>query len=234
MTRRYPEFGAAVVEAEPASPPSRRCRFGTLDIVYDERVLQPRPWTLEQSRWAAELAADACPGPLLELCAGVGHIGLAAAVLADRDLIQVEVDPVAARYAEANAAGAGWTGRVEVRAASVEQALRPGERFPVVIADPPYIRTADLCRFPEDPRLAVDGGVDGLAGVRACLAVAARHLVVGGVCVLQVAGPGQAAAIDKWMADGRTGLSLEETRVVDAERAVVLLRQTGSEAQVPG
>jgi hypothetical protein len=56
----------------------RSCSFGPLLIHYDEPVLTPRPWTLLQSYRAAEICADAEPGSLLELCAGVGHIGLVA------------------------------------------------------------------------------------------------------------------------------------------------------------
>jgi len=204
---------------------TRRCRFGPLDVVYDERVLVPRLWTLAQSLWAAELAASAAPGRLLELCAGVGHIGLATAVLADRDIVQVELDPVAAAHARANAERAGWGGRAEIRVQPLTDALRPDERFPLVIADPPYLPTRLVDRFPDDPRLAIDGGIDGLEVVRTCLAVAARHLVDGAALLLQVAGAGQAdqvAAVARH--DPAGGLVPEETRVVDRERAIMLLR----------
>lgn len=200
------------------------CRFGPLHIAYNHQVLEPRAWTLAQSRWAAELAADAEPGPLLELCAGAGQIGLAAAVLADRDLVQVELDEVAAGFALGNADRAGWSGRVQVRVARLEDALQPGERFPLVIADPPYLRSKDVTRFPDDPRLAIDGSEDGLAVVRVCLAVAAGHLLPGGALVLQVAGPGQARQVGDMAAAG--ALRPEATKVVDEERAIVLLRRS--------
>lgn len=210
-----------------AAEPEQRCRFGPLDIAYDRRVLVPRAWTLEQSRWAAELSAEAAPGPLLELCAGVGQIGLAAAVLAGRDLVQVELDPVAAAYAVANAARAGWADRVQVRVRRLQHAVGPDERFAVVIADPPYLRTGEMDRFPADPRLAIDGGADGLDVVRDCLDVAARHLVEGGALVLQVAGPGQADEVEALAAASPRALVPAGRRVVDHERAVLLLRHPG-------
>jgi len=203
---------------------ARCCRFGPIDVDFDDRVLVPRPWTLTHSEWAAEVAADADPGPLLELCAGVGHIGLAAAVLADRDLVQVELDPVAAGYARANAERAGWGDRVEVRVGRLEDAVGQDERFPLVIADPPYLPTGEIGRFPGDPRLAIDGGDDGLDVVRACLAVASLHLEGGGGLLLQVAGPAQAEAV---AALATPRLQPEETRVVDEARAVLLLRRPG-------
>jgi methylase of polypeptide subunit release factors len=203
------------------------CRFGPLDLEYDERVLTPRGWTLVQSKWAAELAADAAPGPLLELCAGAGHIGLAAAVLADRDLVQVEADPIAAMYAVANAARAGWGDRVQVRVERLQTAVRADERFGVILADPPYLRSDDVARWPGDPVTAIDGGADGLELIHACLAVAAEHLDADGVLLLQVAGPAQDAEIANLVAARPDlGLCRDETRVVDDARAVVLFRRS--------
>lgn len=203
----------------PAGP--RRCRFGPLEIEFDERVLTPRPWTLAQSEWAAELAAIAPPGPLLELCAGAGQIGLAAARLSGRTLVQVEADPVAAGYAAANAERAGLATAVEVRCDRLETALAPDEQFPIVLADPPYLRSADTARWPADPLTAIDGGPDGLALIRACLDAAARALPAGGVLLLQVPGPAQAQLVAA-TAGGR--FRAESLRVTDPERAVQLLR----------
>lgn len=196
----------------------RFCRFGPLVVEYDERVLTPRPWTVRQSSWAAELAVDARPGPILELCAGAGHIGLAAAMLADRDLVQVEADPVAASYAALNAARAGWGRRTEIRLQRLRSAMRPGEHFPLMIADPPYLRSSDVARWPDDPVAAIDGGADGLGVIRDCLALAAAHLQIGGRLLLQIAGPEQDAQLAVPAALRRGGRC-----VVDAERAVVRL-----------
>jgi release factor glutamine methyltransferase len=203
---------------------ARTWRFGPLLVEYDERVLAPRTWTLEQSTWAAELAADAPAGPILELCAGAGHIGLAAAVLADRDLVQVEADPVAAGYAVANAARAGRGGRVDVRTASLTDAVHPDERFPLMIADPPYLPTVDVQRWPEDPVTAIDGGADGLDVIRTCLEVAAAHLVAGGHLLLQVAGPVQAERVGELLgAVPGPRLRRQALRIIDDERAILLL-----------
>lgn len=203
-------------------PPAtvRSARFGPVLVDYDPRVLTPRAWTLDQSRWAAELAATGPPGPILELCAGAGHIGLAAAVLADRDLVQVEAEPVAAGYAVANAARAGWAARVEVRVERLERAMRAGERFPLVVADPPYLRTDEVEAWPDDPVSAIDGGADGLDVTRAILTVAASCLPAGGPLLLQVAGPVQADdVVTLAEPDFRRG----GVRTHDARRAVLLL-----------
>ncbi len=204
----------------------RTCRFGPLDVVYDDRVLTPRPWTLLQSEWAAELAEHAPDGALLELCAGAGHIGLAAAVLSGRQLVQVERDPFAAQYARLNAAHAGLADAVEVRNRPLTEALRADERFPIVVADPPYLPTTEVARWPQDPVAAIDGGTDGLDVVRACLQVGAHHLLDGGALLLQVAGDAQLSAVDTMVAARpQLGLSVTESRRHDARRAVMLLHR---------
>jgi hypothetical protein len=71
-------------------PIRQTVRFGPLLVDFDRRVLRPRPWTLRQCIWAAELSDGLGGGPILELCAGAGHIGLVGAMMTDRDLVQVE------------------------------------------------------------------------------------------------------------------------------------------------
>jgi methylase of polypeptide subunit release factors len=163
--------------------------FDGLRIEYDDRVLAPRPWTAAQSRWAAELIRMAPPGPVLELCAGAGQIGLLAVTLAPRMLVCVDADPVACTYLRRNAALAGR--RVDVREGRMDTVLEADEEFAVIIADPPWVPTDDVTRFPEDPVTAIDGGADGLALATQCLEVIDRHLVVAGSALLQV-GPEQA------------------------------------------
>lgn len=215
--------GAAVHDAEDPSD-LRTCRFGPVDITYDGRVLEPRPWTLAQSEWAAKLAVDLRPGPLLELCSGAGHIGLAAAVLADRPLVQVDASEPAVAQARANAAAAGVADRVEVRHGRLEEAVGADERFPLVLADPPYLPRRDVGLFPEDPVSAIDGGDDGLDLVRACLVVAARHLDPGGHLLLQVRGPAQVAEVGALLPGTAPDLELVDHLAVDDQRAVAHLR----------
>lgn len=160
--------------------------FGMLRISFDHRVLRPRPWTAAQSAWAAELAATGPAGPMLELCAGAGQIGLLAVLDTARSLVCVDVDPVACGFARRNAEAAGLADRVEVRVGRMEEVVRDEERFAVVVADPPWVRRAEVGRYPEDPLRAIDGGDDGLDLARTCVAVARRHLLPGGSALLQL------------------------------------------------
>ncbi|MEP9364620.1 methyltransferase domain-containing protein [Nocardioides sp. CN2-186] len=177
--------------------------FGSLRIEFDDRVLRPRAWTADQSRWAAELLATAPTGPVLELCSGAGQIGLLAVAESERSLVCVDLSPVACDYARRNAAAAGMADRVEVREGSMDAVLHEDEQFALVVADPPWVRRAEVGRFPEDPLLAIDGGDDGLDVARLCLEVARAHLRPGGTVVLQIGTLEQVEALGS-EADGFT------------------------------
>lgn len=206
-------------------PAAHTCLFGPVTIAYDERVLTPRGWTLAQSMWASDLARERDVPRCLELCAGAGQIGLAAAVLTGRhdlELVQVEVDPIAAGYAAANARRAGLGDRVQIRVAPLQASLDAGETFPLVIADPPYLTSASIGRWREDPQQAIDGGPDGLDVTRLCVRLAAGHLDAGGSMLLQVAGPTQAAQIDRLLhANPSWELHARELRTTDEQRSIM-------------
>ena len=182
-------------------------QFGGLRIRTDPGVLAPREWTAAQGRWAAELSSGRPDGPLLEVCAGAGHIGLLAARLSGRTLVAVDLDPVAGTLIEHNARAAGV--EVEVRLGDMASVLGPTEAFPLMVLDPPWVRSRECEVFPDDPVLAIDGGEDGLRLVRSCVGVVAAHLSPEGAAVLQV-GPDQ---VDETGTIARTqGLAVREVR----------------------
>lgn len=203
-----------------AEPVARVAAFGDREIGYDETVLTPRAWTAEQSRWARELLAEAPAGPVLEVCAGAGHIGLLAVVDTDRQLVQVDADASACTWALKNSRA--WGVDSEIRLGSMLDVVEPDERFALIIADPPYLPSDGVGQFPEDPVTAIDGGTDGLDLARMCLEVFARHLGRGAAGLLQLRDLEQGEQLESEAA--ARGLHVAEGRQFDGG-AVVLLRR---------
>jgi methylase of polypeptide subunit release factors len=226
-------------------PRPREVAFGGLRVLYDHTVLAPRAWTLVQSAWAAALAPTLPGGRVLELCAGVGHIGQEVAHRSDRSVLQVDSDTRACHFAALNAARNHLAHRVEVRCTDLADLSRAadasragsgggasggaggdgdgdGERFPLILADPPYLRTGDLDTTDGDgdPRHTVDGGPDGLVLVRRVLEIVAQRLDEGGVALVQLRGRSQVDALD---AADRCDLVLLDIREHDPQRAVAAL-----------
>jgi methylase of polypeptide subunit release factors len=199
-------------------------RVGSLEVTYDESVLEPRPWTAAQAELASEVARDLAPGPLLELCCGAGHIGLLTALLSRRDAVLVDLNEAACRFAEDNATQVRAVGvSVTVRQGRMTSVLDESEHFSLVVADPPYIPSHQTGQFPTDPLVAIDGGADGLDLARTCLQVGAQHLTPGGALVLQLRDREQAQVL----ADEATrhGLVDPEVTQVGGHGALLLLRR---------
>jgi len=212
---------SAIPVTQPCAASPRETPFGPLTIGYDDTVLHPRQWTALQSRWAASLLEGAPNGPILELCAGVGHIGLLAAHRTGRPLVAVDASPTACAWLRRNAERNRIA--VDVREAALEAALGPDERFPLVIADPPWVPHDEIDRFPEDPATAIDGGPDGLDLARACVDVGSAHLDRGAPLVLQLGTPEQAERLrPHWEA---AGLGEDGQQVVPGRGVVLALRR---------
>ncbi len=219
---------AAGVLSGLASPAA--IRFGPIDVAFDGTVLRPRPWTLAQSEWAAELSAGGRE-PMLEVGCGAGHIGLAAAVLGGARLVQVDRDPAACRWARRNAEANGCGAQVEQRCGPVQEVLAVGERFGVVVADPPYVPSADVQLYPDDPVGAIDGGPDGLDSARSFLAGVVDHIGPGGSVVIQVRGLAQVDQMEKWLArPASPALAVVESRSYGDVRAVARLEVRAASA----
>lgn len=208
-----------------STPIPELTNFGPLTIAFDDRVLRPRPWTQLQSEWAAELLPTLPDGPVLEVCAGAGHIGLLAVRDTGRHLVLVDANEVACRYARMNADHAYGRDVVEVRQGAMEDVVTPDERYTLILADPPYIPRHATPQYPRDPLLAIDGGPDGLHLVRASLSLIGRNLHPWGVALLQVADVTQVRSVAADVAvRPELDLEIDEHRVAD-RGAVVLLRR---------
>ena len=220
------------MSAEPDGPAQQSVQatwFGDAEIRYDDTVLAPRAWTIAQVEWAVALQRELPDGPVLDLCSGAGHSGIALALRTGRRVVLVDASEPACAFARRNVHRAGLSGLIQIRCASMRRALAPDERFPLIVADPPYIPSAEVTAFREDPESAIDGGPDGLDLARSCLAVAAASLTSGGACLLQLRDRDQVETIAADLAsDPQHGLAVTDAWFL--ERGALLLCRIAMEA----
>lgn len=198
-------------------------QFGGLCVPTSAAVIAPRPWTVQQSLWAEELAPHCAPGPIVELFAGSGHIGLEASRRTGRSAVLVDLSPEACSLASETARMNGLDAYVLNEAVSREvcEATSPG----LILADPPYVPEPEVARFPSDPLLAIDGGPDGLSAVRALLAVVGPILAPTVPLLLQLRGPDQAREVDRWLkARGPLEMRIDQVRCFGNDQALALIR----------
>ncbi|MBQ9300247.1 MAG: peptide chain release factor N(5)-glutamine methyltransferase [Clostridia bacterium] len=138
---------------------------------------------------------------VLDLCTGSGALAVAiAGTFPQARVLAGDISDTAARLARENAARCGAD--VEVRLGDLFAPFA-GERFDIIVSNPPYIPAGALKSLQEEvrrePALALDGGPDGLDFYRRIIKEAPGYLVPGGWLLLEI-GSDQGAAVCGLMA----------------------------------
>jgi release factor glutamine methyltransferase len=203
---------AALAERRLAHEPVARIigvkEFWSLQFRVDAATLVPRPET--ETVVQAALAAIERGGPrsrdlrILDIGTGSGAILLALLTeLPNAFGVGSDVSLPALAVAADNARRLGLS-----RAAFVacDMAAALSGPFDLIVSNPPYIASGDIATLPPDvclfdPRLALDGGADGIDGYREIAAHAPALLTPGGSLIVEL-GAGQAEKVAVLFADG--------------------------------
>jgi release factor glutamine methyltransferase len=193
---RLEAFVARRERREPISLILGRKGFWTLMLSVGPGVLTPRPET--ETILDVVLPAFAPERAFSVLDLGVGSGAILLSILAERPKAKglgVDVSEEALAVARDNAAQLGLEGRTALLRSDWTTGLAD-ESFDLVVSNPPYIPTDDIARLqPEvrdhDPRLALDGGPEGLDAYRLLAPEIIRVLRPAGMFAVEV-GVGQA------------------------------------------
>lgn len=164
--------------------------FHSRPFVVDRRVLIPRHETehLVEIAIAAVRARGTTPTPVLDLGTGSGILAITLALECPNARVVAtdrSADALAVARANADRLGAA----VDWREGSWYRALADGERFDVIVSNPPYIAHDDPhlddgdLRF--EPRVALTDGDDGLGALAAIVGEASAHLRPGGLLAVE-------------------------------------------------
>ena len=195
----FREFVRRAGEHEPIAYLTGQAHFFDLELDIRPGVLIPRPDT----ETLVETVLNLCrhtPGlespRVLDLCTGSGCIAAAVAKhLPASTVVAVDIDPVAIEVSKTNLTKLKLSDRVTVLQGDLYEpltALVDCAPFHLILANPPYIRSADIAALDRNVRdyeshLALDGGPDGLSFHRRILAGASQRLLPGGKVMLEIA-----------------------------------------------
>jgi ribosomal protein L3 glutamine methyltransferase len=184
-----------VVRRRPAAYLTREAWLGGLRFHVDERVIVPRSYFVELIPGLREfLPGGRAPRHAVDVCTGSGCL----AILLAREFPRARVDGIdlsadALEVAALNVREHGLEERVRLhRADCFDGVPVPPGGYELILSNPPYEPSAHVDgqdpEFAAEPRLAHDGGPDGLVIVRRLLAGARERLAPGGVVVVEVGG----------------------------------------------
>jgi release factor glutamine methyltransferase len=198
---RFAELVARRLQREPLQYLLGHQELWSLNFHVTPDVLIPRPETERLVELALVLFPTARTGTAL----AVGDVGTGSGCLAialahewpGARVTAIDRSLAALHVARANAERCGVAQRVLCVQGDL---LAPvaGRSFDLIITNPPYVAAADLAAAqPElrfEPRLALDGGADGLEVIRRLLPMVPRHLRAGGRLLMEI-GADQGAAV---------------------------------------
>jgi ribosomal protein L3 glutamine methyltransferase len=152
----------------------------------DERVIVPRSYLAELLygdllfRGDAPMVDPVSVTRVLDLCTGSGCLAiLACDVFPHANVDAVDLSAAALEVAKINVAEHGLKQRINLLKGDLFAPIGDAV-YDIILSNPPYVRTqaaAELpAEFAHEPRLALDGGIDGLDVVRRILAEAPAHL----------------------------------------------------------
>lgn len=201
--------------------------FWSLSFKVTKDVLTPRPDT----ETLVEAALSKLKGPrstgdeparpwrILDLGTGSGAIALSlASELPDADVTATDLSQAALQIATENADRLPQGEKVRFLHGDLFGPVA-GERFDLVVSNPPYVARRDAATLPpelaHEPEMALFAGEDGLDVIRRLVAGAGSHLSQGGWLLIELS-PEQVGTVEKWLADAG---------FVDVERRFDLARR---------
>lgn len=207
-----------------------RREFWSLEFSVNADVLDPRPdsETIVEAALAQLAARDhdwrARAWRILDLGTGSGCLLLALLHECENAVgLGVDRSEAALAVARSNAQGLGLASRANFQAGDWAAGLN--RRFDLVVSNPPYIATGAIAGLmPEvakhEPRLALDGGADGLDAYRQIAPQVPRLLEPGGVVLLEI-GAGQAGDVGKILAGAGVRVAAARADLAGRERVLI-------------
>ena len=200
---------ARLAKGEPLQYVLGEWDFRTLTLACDRRALIPRPETEELvTRVLRHLSSAAFRSPPIVVDVGTGTgaiiLSLAAEFKGDAAFLGTDVSEDAVALARENAARCGLDGRVRFAVADGLDDFDEPQSVDVIVSNPPYVTTAEWSALDPrvrefEPRLALDGGAEGLDFYDRYLGDAVNLLKPGGAAFFEI-GESQGAALERLMA----------------------------------
>lgn len=186
--------------------------FMGLEFKVEEGVLIPRPDTEILVEYIIELVKngyfkDKKAINILDIGSGSGAITLSLAYyLEDVHIYSVDISPIALKVSKENAARLGLESKVTFLKGDLFEPLgkmKLYNHFDIIVSNPPYIPTKDILDLQKEvaeyePKLALDGGIDGLDYYRRIINESSEYIAKNGVMALEI-GYDQGEAVKELM-----------------------------------
>jgi len=181
------------IKGEPIQYILGKTEFAGLEFKVDKNVFIPRPETEVLVEAVFNLARiHGAPLNILDIGTGSGCIGVSLAkFLSHTDITATDISSLALKVAKFNANLNNVSGKIKfIQSDMFADARLQKEKFDIIVSNPPYVVSAEIDSLaPEvrcEPRIALDGGRDGLDFYRKIIKTAPLYLKKGGFLILEI------------------------------------------------
>tara|TARA_B110000305_G_C19465247_1_gene657393 strand:- start:10203 stop:11129 length:927 start_codon:yes stop_codon:yes gene_type:complete len=216
-------FRRRILDHVPASYLTQEAWLGEHRFYCDERVLTPRSYFLELIPTLPSYLPKGLPvRDVVDVCTGSGCLAVLLAYQhGGAQVDAVELSPDALAVAKINVKEHKMEDRITLHESDVFDAV-PERRYDIILSNPPY-EPSEVCdnlpsEFKHEPRMALDGGADGLVIVRKLLQQSVSRLHPHGIIVLEV-GAQRTAMQNAW-----PRLPMRWLKTLDGMNCVCLIR----------
>lgn len=175
-----------LIEGKPLQYITNTQEFFEIEFYVDENVLIPQPDTEILVEEVIEIARRENRKKILDLCTGSGCIAISLSEnIENSNVLATDISKTALEIAKKN----DRKEKVTFKQSDMFESL-DNEKFDIIVSNPPYIKTKVIEKLNKDvrqePKLALDGGEDGLKFYRLIAANAYRYLNKGGHLCLEI------------------------------------------------
>ena len=188
--QEYLKYVELLTQGEPIEHITHQKEFMKLNFYVDENVLIPRQDTEVLVEEVMKIAKKMGAKKILDLCTGSGAIAVSLAkYLENVQLTALDISGKALDIAIANAKNNHVQNKITFVESNLFQNLGQ-EKYDMIVSNPPYIRRKEIesldREVKKEPRLALDGGEDGLDFYREIIDRGYEYLKYGGYICLEI------------------------------------------------
>lgn len=190
--KEYETLLNKIIQGKPLQYIINKQEFMGITFYVDENVLIPQPDTEILVEQAIKLIEKNTPVKILDLCTGSGAIAVSIAKYIKNDYMQIvasDISKKALAVAQKNAIQNEVENKIKFVESDMFSNLE-NSSFDIIISNPPYIKTKVIQTLSKEvknePKIALDGGMDGLDFYRIILQQAQKYLKPNGYVLFEI------------------------------------------------
>ena len=187
---RYMQNVERLITGTPLQHITHSQEFMKMNFLVNEDVLIPRPDTEVLVEEVIEITKRLTRPKILDLCTGSGAIAISIAKYAENTVIYAsDISKNAVEVARKNAKINGVEQKIEFIESDLFDSI-PKIKFDIIVTNPPYIKREEISKLDievqKEPKIALDGGIDGLNFYRKISSKAYDYLKYNGYLCMEI------------------------------------------------